>query len=451
MMERLNSLAYAQDGTHYDEFNPRSVSFDVRTPEELAAVNEFLVTLGRDVTTSNHRASQDLSGRFSPSSYFDTESLGQLGLAGMPGLLGPGTAYAHDATYSQAAHPSHQYAAPYPSPPSLGRSSHPSVQQNQYGSAYAPMHNSTPSAYSEHYTPSHQRVSASAAHEYALNTPSSYASTGYHSTSSPQGHFHPTPPLDPTSPHSSSSTPSNATPPHHSSMSDSFAEFSSLRGPRGAPPPVQMAAPEYHKAMRTMIPLLKTAPGTAPEPASPKLFPTSTSRGSPAQLNSSSLASTSSVASSSKLYPRLLPEDSDLKLPSLKPDVGPFRLPPLSEMCRPLSPLASAPRSPDTLSRGTTPSSTHSSPVSSHDTIPSRRPVTEASEAEELVRQVGKIELDHLTKEVTPEDRRKHAELIRNLLLRINEDYRKRFGTPQAPPRDLRTHERYPDVEMAAA
>jgi hypothetical protein len=87
----------------------------------------------------------------------------------------------------------------------------------------------------------------------------------------------------------------------------------------------------------------------------------------------------------------------------------------------------------------------------SHDTIPSRRHVTETPEAEELVRQVGKIELDHLTKEVTPEDRRKHAELIRNLLLRINEDYRKRFGTPQAPPRDLRTHERYPDVEMAAA
>jgi len=30
-------------------FNPRSVSFDVRTPQELAAVNEFLITLGRDV------------------------------------------------------------------------------------------------------------------------------------------------------------------------------------------------------------------------------------------------------------------------------------------------------------------------------------------------------------------------------------------------------------------
>ncbi|OAX44453.1 hypothetical protein K503DRAFT_729545 [Rhizopogon vinicolor AM-OR11-026] len=447
MVERLNSLAYAQDDGHYDEFNPRSVSFDVRTPEELAAVNEFLVTLGRDVTAPNHRGSQDLSGRFSPSSYFDADSLSQLGLVGMPGLVGPGTAYSHDATYSQTAHPSHQYAAGYPSPPSIGRSSHPSVQQNQYNPVYPPMHTSTPSTYSEHYTPSNQcRVAAPAAHEY-LHTPSSYATSGYHSSSSPQGHFHPTPPLDPTSPHSSSSTPSNATPPHHSSMSDSYAEFSSLRGPRGAPPPVQMAAPEYHHKMRTMIPLLKTAPGTAPEPTPPKSS-TTTYRGPLAQLSSMS-SSSSSVASSSKLYPLLLPEDSDLKLPSLKPDAGPFRLPPLSEMYRPPSPLMSTPRSPST-SRGTTPSSTRSSPMSSHSTVPSRRSVAEASESEELVRQVGKIELDHLTKEVTPEDRRKHAELIRNLLVRINEDYKKRFGTPQAPSKDSRTHHRFRDVEMTA-
>lgn len=448
MVERLNSLAYVQDDAHYNEFNPRSVSFDVRTPEELAAVNEFLVTLGRDVTGSNHRASQELSGRFSPSSYFDAENLGQLGLAGMPGLLGPGTAYSHDTAYSQTAQPSHQYAAGYPSPPSLGRSSHPSVQQNQYSPTYPPIHTSTSSAYSEHYTPSNHRVSAPATHEYAINTPSSYGTPSYHSTSSPQGHFHPTPPLDPTSPHSSSSTPSNATPPHHSSTSDSFAEFSSLRGPRGAPPPVQMAAPEYHKTMRTMIPLLKTAPGTVPEPASPK-FPATTYRGPPAQLKS---LSSSSVPSSSKLYPLLLPEDSDLRLPSLKPDEGPFRLPPLSEMYHSPSPSsqASAPRSPDT-SRGTTPSSTRSSPMSSHDAIPSRRLVAETSESEELVRQVGKIELDHLTKEVTPEDRRKHAELIRNLLVRINEDYRKRFGAPHAPSKDSGTHEYQLDVEMTVA
>ncbi|KAG1749782.1 uncharacterized protein EDB91DRAFT_1109657 [Suillus paluster] len=440
MMERLNSIAYAQDGAHYDEFNPRSVSFDVRTPEELAAVNEFLVTLGRDVTAPNNRGSQDLSGRFSPTSYFDTDSLSQLGLTGMPGLLGPGTAYAHDAAYAQAAHPSQQYASTgYPSPPSLGRSSHPSVQQNQYNPVYPPMHASNPGGYSEHYTSSH-RVSAPPSHDFALNTPSS--AYGYHSTSTPQGHFHPTPPLDPTSPHSSSSTPSNATPPHHSSIQDSFADLSSLRGPRGAAPPVQMAAPEYHhKAMRTMIPL-KTAPGNAPEPVAPKP-PTTTHRGS---INALLSPMPPSVASSSKLYPLLLPGDSDLKLPSLKPDAGPFRLPPLKDMYR--SPSPSAPRSPDT-SRGTTPSSTRSSPVSTHTTIPSLRSITETSESDELVKKVGKIQLDHLTKEVTPEDRRKHAELIRNLLVKINEDYRKRFGVPQVESSGVsRTSV---DVEMAAA
>ncbi|KAG2154624.1 hypothetical protein DEU56DRAFT_769456 [Suillus clintonianus] len=440
MVERLNSLAYAQDGAHYDEFNPRSVSFDVRTPEELAAVNEFLVTLGRDVT-ANNRASQDLSGRFSPTSYFDTDSLSQLGLTGMPGLLGPGTAYAHDATYAQ---PAHQYAtAAYPSPPSLGRSSHPSVQQAPYNPVYPPMHASTPSSYSDHYTSSHQsRISAPAPHDYGLNTPSS--AYGYHSTSTPQGHFHPTPPLDPTSPHSSSSTPSNATPPHHSSIQESFAEFSSLRGPRGAPPPVQMAAPEYHhKAMRTMIPL-KTAAANAPEPVAPTL-PTTTHRGS---INALLSAPSSSVPSSSKLYPLLLPEDSDLKLPSLKPDAGPFRLPPIKDMCRAPSPHTS--RSSDT-SRGTTPSSARSSPESTHTTIPSLRSITGTSESDELVRKVGKIQLDHLTKEVTPEDRRKHAELIRNLLVKINEDYRKRFGSPQMESRMLRTRPPSVDVEMAAA
>lgn len=43
-----------------DNFNPRAVSLDIRTPKELAAVNEFLIALGRDV------------------------SLKQPGLAGMP-------------------------------------------------------------------------------------------------------------------------------------------------------------------------------------------------------------------------------------------------------------------------------------------------------------------------------------------------------------------------------
>jgi hypothetical protein len=90
--------------------------------------------------------------------------------------------------------------------------------------------------------------------------------------------------------------------------------------------------------------------------------------------------------------------------------------------------------------------------VSTHTNIPGLRSITETSESDELVKKVGKIQLDHLTKEVTPEDRRKHAELIRNLLVKINEDYRKRFGSPQIEPsRVLRTRLPSVDVEMAAA
>ncbi|KIK94114.1 hypothetical protein PAXRUDRAFT_828323 [Paxillus rubicundulus Ve08.2h10] len=423
MAERLNNIVYAHDVNQYD-FNPRSVSFDVRTPEELAAVNEFLITLGRDVTAPGHRSAQDQvsSDRFSPSSYFDAENLNQLGLSGMPGLPGSGQSFTHDAAYSQ---PTHQYpSSAYPSP---ARSSN-TVQQSHYGSTYPSLNSSASANYStEQFAPSHnRRVSAPRTHDFALNhsSPSAYTQPVYQPTSS-QGHFHPTPPLDPTSPHSSSSTPSNATPPHHTSIPDPFVQFDYVRVPRGAAPPVQLAAPDYlGKSIHTVMNPLKTAPGSVPDPVEPKL----PARGSLADLSSltSSVIPSSPLASSSKLYPLLLPEDSDLKLPSLKPDAGPFKLPSISEMCRSPSP-ASAPRSPTT-SRGTTPSSTTSSPVTSHTVLPSLGSITQSSESDELAKKVGKIEIAHINKEISTQERRRHAELIRNLLVRINEDYRARNG-----------------------
>jgi hypothetical protein len=105
MAERLNAIAYAHhmsnpDSASYDpNFNPRSVSFDVRTPQELAAVNEFLITLGRDVAQGggggnqrrpHHLMSQRGSDEFS---YFDAANLSQMGLAGMPGMPGSGASY----------------------------------------------------------------------------------------------------------------------------------------------------------------------------------------------------------------------------------------------------------------------------------------------------------------------------------------------------------------------
>ncbi|KIJ29324.1 hypothetical protein M422DRAFT_188568, partial [Sphaerobolus stellatus SS14] len=75
-------------------FNPQQINVDIRTPEELAAVNNFLITLGRDVTGgSDPRGSipsiKQESGHGSMSNeglFFDQNSLAQLGLSGMPGI-----------------------------------------------------------------------------------------------------------------------------------------------------------------------------------------------------------------------------------------------------------------------------------------------------------------------------------------------------------------------------
>ena len=410
MAERLNDIAYAHDVSQYD-FNPRSISFDVRTPEELAAVNEFLVALGRDVTTSVHRT-QD---RFSPSSYFDSDSLHQLGLAGMPGLSSQ--SFSHDPAY-------HYPSSTYPSPPASLAGS---AQRSQYPSLSTQPSGTYPT---DHIPPSHNRpVSPTVPH--AMVHTSSYPSV-YPS--------HPTPPLDPTSPHSSSSTPSNATPPHHS---DSLAQFDYVRVPRGAAPPVQLAAPDYlRKPVYAVMNSLKTAPATITDLPEPQVHANGY-RGPPADLTSLTSPAKHSLVSSHSLYPLLSPEDSHLKLPSLKPDAGPLRLPPITEMYRSPSPV-SAPRSPDT-SRGTTPSSTRSSPVLAHKSVSSLHAI---AENDELVSKVDKIELARLHKDNTLEEKRRHAELIRHLLVKINEDYKKHFVP--ASPKSL-TQSTSVDVEMVAS
>jgi hypothetical protein len=415
MSDRLNDLAYAHDVTQYD-FNPRSVSFDVRTPEELAAVNEFLVTLGRDVAGSAHRTAQAPPDRFSPASYFDHDSLNQLGLAGMPGL--PAQSFVQD--------PYHYPSATYPSPPaSLPRP----APQSQYPSPYSSLSSQYPDQISR------RPVSPSAAHEFAM---SSYSPSVYQS---PHSRLHPTPPLDPTSPHSSSSTPSNATPPHHSSLSDSFAQYDYVRVPRGAVPPVHLAAPDYlRKPMHTVMNQLKTAPGSVTDLPEPKLR-ANAYRGPPADLSSLASAAKPSDARSTTLYPLLLPEDSDLRLPSLKPDVGPLRLPSITEMYRSPSPV-SEPWSPGT-SRGTTPSSASSSPVPAHKSA-------SLTENDELASKVDKIELAHLHKDTPLGERRRHAELIRHLLVKINQDYKNRFGSPDPESPKSFARSLSVDVEMAA-
>ncbi|KAI6008372.1 hypothetical protein F5J12DRAFT_828314 [Pisolithus orientalis] len=447
MAHRLNTLAYGHVPHHEDSFNPRSISLDIRTPDELAAVNEFLVALGRDVTGVSHRGQAHplVPERLSPSSYFDPDGLNQLGLAGMPGLPTPMGSFGQDQGYTQTSTP-YSMSSSYPSPPALGRSSYPSVQQNQYGQVYT-----VQPSQADAFAPSQQRTVAAVTQDHPIN-PSSYTTSSlYHPTAS---YHHPTPPLDPTSPYSSSSTPSNATPPHYSTIADSF-QFDYSRPSRGAQPPVHLEAPDFtRKALHTMVPL-KTASRSAPEPMEPKLNGPGSAR--PAKL-SPLTAPKVTLSSLNKLYPRLLPEDSDLKLPSLKhqQEAGPCRLPPITTMYPPRSP---PPCSPD-MSRGTTPSSSRSSPTASHTVLPSLRSITETSEGSsdehELARKVGGIELDHYNpgKEITIEQRRKHAELIRNLLVKINVDYKQQYGTPRLTTvvkREPIDSPRLRDVEMAIA
>ncbi|KAF8140453.1 hypothetical protein EV363DRAFT_1579791 [Boletus edulis] len=382
---------------------PAPVSFDVRTPEELAAVNEFLVTLGRDVATSVHRAthSQPPPDRFSPSSYFDPESLNQLGLAGMPGLS-TSQSFAHDPPY-----PSYHYpSGTYPSPPvSIARSAQ---SQYSYPASTYP---------TDHIPPSHTRpVSPSASHEFAMAHASVYPSP------SSQGRLHSTPPLDPTSPHSSSSTPSNATP----------------------PAPLPPCPTRFHsltiKPVHTVMNPLKTAPGTLTELPEPKLY-----RGPP--LGSLVSTTKDSLKSSNTLYPPPLTRGLST---SNFPHSG--RMPvrsgcPQSLRCT-APPHPSLPLARLTHHAGPHPAQRDQSPVPAHKTVHSLLSITEN---DELVSKVDKIELAHIHKDNSLEERRRHAELLRHLLVKINQDYRKRFTSPNPVSSKSFAHSSSVDIEMVAA
>jgi hypothetical protein len=437
-------MAYAQhgngNGNHAsNNFNPRSVSLDIRTPEELAAVNEFLVTLGRDVSAGGgrqqqqHQQQQPSSGQqhngsqgFASDTYFDAVSLGQLGLAGMPGIPGPsptsGSNFSSDAPYSNA-QSQQQFAY------NLSRSNHPSVQTGPYN-MYGSMNESSITYQSnggDYCAPQNRRNSG----KYAPTTNSSFSGQHYH---------HPTPPLESSSPHSTVSTPVNTTPPQVSlSMPDSVAAFDYLHSSRGAPPVPHLARPDYMpKSMRTIVPL-KTAPGTQAaraEPVEPRLN-TAIHRGPPAKLAPSSVASPSKSGS---LYPLLTAGDVQYKLP----------------------PMQRLYRSPSPPSRESTPSSSHSSPLVRTTVLPSLRSIAgspalgpRSPESEELSKEIGRIELETRSKEIiSQEERDRHANLILDMIVTINNDFRKRYG-PVVPREDtgrpLFENETSRDVEMAAA
>ncbi|KAJ7492395.1 transcription factor PacC [Mycena latifolia] len=407
-LDRLNHMSYShQHGA--SGFNPRSVSLDIRTPEELAAVNDFLITLGRDVSDGGPRPHSG-SG-FSSESYFDPVSLSQLGLAGMPGMPSSGPNIPHD-------HPDHPYpnSAPhhFSSPPySSARSTHPSVQ---YGPMY-PHIDEQPLSYPSDYP--HGR------------RPSKYAPY-------PQHYHHHSPPHDGGSPHSGST---HSSPPQMSIPPPDSAAFDYLRPSRGAPPAAQLAAPDYMGKSMQRIVLLKSVPGSRPEPVEPKL-PSTPHRGLPAKLEPSATspsASSPSLAQSGSLYPLLTSGDVQYKLPPIKHR---FRSP---------SPTATA------TSRASTPSSQGSPTPSELTILPSLHSITPAlpraarsAESDEVARELGRIQLEsRAKKEISAEERRRHAELIRNLLVSINTEFRKLHGTPALAP--AVPDEAPRDVEMTAA
>ena len=98
-------------------FNPTSVSLDIRTPEELHAVNAFLLALGRDIASvprqplhdahNHHSHSQShpaprvqINDTLSPDNWFNSDTFAQFGLSSLPGLAAP-----HDShSYSQSLH-----------------------------------------------------------------------------------------------------------------------------------------------------------------------------------------------------------------------------------------------------------------------------------------------------------------------------------------------------------
>jgi hypothetical protein len=348
MAERLNNIAYQQvnNGAQPIHFNPRSVSLDIRTPEELAAVNEFLVTLGRDVSGTNVRPT--------PETYFDPVSLSQLGLTGMPGI-GP-TANFSESTYSNNTPHYLNNNNPYHS----SRSSHPPTQYNN--------------VYTDMNEPS---INYSANSEYRRQ------SAKLNHPPFPSQHYH-TPPLENSSPHSAGSSPATTTPPQQDN-------FDYLRASRGAPAVAHLAPPEYMgMSKRQMIPL-KALPGASP--TEPQTF----NNKLPLSLRRPPTSSTS-LSKPGSLYPLLTSGDIQYKLP-------------------PLNKIYSSPSS---SSRESTPSSTHSSPIA---VLPGIRSIACPTESDDL--DIGRIELER-TKDISQEERKRHAELILDILVSVNRDFSNR-------------------------
>lgn len=464
--------SYPQHPQQQQHFNPRTVPLEIRTPEELAAVNEFLVNLGRDIAapppSSSHpshhhpnrgeyRSSPPVNAngngasylhpqhqRGSPSeeeyqSFFDAAALQSLGLAGMPGVPVPSSS-------SVGLSPDSGYTS---TPSSYGR-----------GGMY-------PSIGSEGHYPD-RRISN------PNPNPNSGYGAGGSGNRSPYAHSHSG---------SGASTPP-AGYPHAISEPQTF-DFDMLRAPRGPGPSAHLGvgmaglgAGVYGRGLggggggaglggvgggagrhvQTIVALKssglaqhleplssdsesdgseeeeveeeeestkeKTATATTkqkrrrtpPSPVEPPLR-TTLHPGPPAQLTSASAfppapgrLGGSSLGSRRSLYPSL--------------EGGGIRLPPLKEILPPSPSPSPEPSTRSTSTRGGTPQS----PLPRlRNLLPHHRANSFGEDS--LVRGVGRIALS-AREERERETRRRHALLVKDLLVGINEDYKRRFGDP---------------------
>lgn len=411
MVERLSNLSCmsgnqshggsASSGySHAPVFNPRSVSFDIHTPEELAAVNEFLITLGREVTTTTRAhtvPARHPAREFDdhPShSYFNPAGLSELGLTGMPGIMnsaaGSGSSFSDGAMFSTSA------ATGFP--PYHSRSAHQPVPVPGINFA-APQPTSLFPDVPMPFFPDLTTRRESSAFSSTVSTPSSMSNAKLESppplANRTVGYQSP----ETLSPHFSVSTPPTS------------VDFDFLRTSRGPPPVAQITTHDYHPT-RTMRPILKSVPAeykNRTEQASSKpLKPIPTDKGS----------------GSDNLHHLLTSGSQECTL-------APLHIRECSS-----SPPTSPPRS-DT----STPE-----PQYHEKNLPSLKSVTSGISTERLASDVRDIEIESQTDEdeirsmnaeevvdepsVKEEQRQEHARLIKELLVYINSEYKKRYGVP---------------------
>jgi len=437
---------------HHRSFNPRSVSLDIRTPEELAAVNSFLISLGRDVTVTasapappSHHPPPPTQH---PASYFDTASLIRMGLGGLPGIetaaaAGMSHLYNTQPTYSTGAAPSIPRFSPNLTYASLaGPPSHQHHNPNEYGALYPSLSDFGSAEAAIAAIAAATAAAGNAHHNNQAAQAALQSLFAHHSTSpAPSGS---TPPLTHPSPPSSSSTPLSSTPPYAPSLqlygqpgAASLPEnisFDALMRPSGRAPVSTLAPLERsEKDLRPFIRLRSNLRNEqrmddAEDKDDEKAESSGPSQNLPASLAKFALSPQTTVqAKSGPVYP-------DLKLPSIHSLLAHRDSPPDS----PASPPSGmAVLSLDDDSRSPTPStSPASSPRADSSTV---LPSLAALSVSASSSSVSRADMP----ETEVEQRMRHAEIIRDLLLYINAEFAARVGVqPSVPPASTT------DVEM---